>query len=108
MVANETSLAMFGQDTLESASRQAALTAAQSVLDREGVSAREAVDAYAVDLLLAEELDVAERTDAHFREHGASLKACEAYYAAVQAAETEIGKRDPANARFHVLLSLAA
>jgi hypothetical protein len=61
-----------------------------------------------VNLLLAEGLEPEERTDEHFREHGASLKACEAYYAAVDAAEAQIAERDPANACFHVLFSLAA
>lgn len=105
---NEASLRIFDQDKLTPGVRQAALAAAHAVLSREGITAEAAVRAYGADLLLAEGLPPEERTDEHYREHSASLKACEAYYAAVQAAETEIGKRDPANACFHLLLSLAA
>ena len=100
-------LAMFGQDTLEPAVRQAALTAALAVLARQGVTAPEAVKAYAVDLLLAEGLSESERTDAHFREHGASLQAAEAYCLAREAAEAEIARHDTDGARFAVLFSVA-
>ena len=105
---NESSLAMFDQERLKPEVRNAALAAAHAVLSREGITAATAVRAYGVDLLLAEGLEPDERTDEHFREHGASMKACEAYYAAVDAAEAEIAKRDPANSCFHVLFSLAA
>lgn len=105
---NEASLEMFGQDKLKPEVRHAALAAAHAALSRGGVTATEAVRAYGVDLLLAEGLEPEERTDEHFREHGASLRACEAYHAAVDAAEAEIAKRDPANACFHVLFSVAA
>ncbi len=107
MDASDTRLAMFGQDTLEPAVRQAALTAAQAVLARKGVTAQEAVKAYAVDLLLAEGLNESERTDAHFREHGASLQAAEAYCLAREAAEAEIARYDTDGARFAVLFSVA-
>ena len=105
---NETSLQIFDQDQLKPDVRNAALAAAQAALSRSGVTAAQAVSAYGIDLLLAESLAPAERTDEHFQEHGASLKACEAYYAAVDAAEAEITKRDPAKSCFHVLFSAAA
>lgn len=105
---NEASLKMFDQDKLEPEVRHAALAEAYAALSREGITAATAVRAYGVDLLLAEGLEPNERTDEHFREHGASMKACEAYYAAVDAAEAEIARRDPANSCFHVLFSLAA
>lgn len=101
-------LAMFGQDTLKPAVRQAALVAAETVLSREGVTPQEVVEAYAVDLLLAEGLNEAERTEAHFREHGASLRAAEAYCLAREAAEAEIARHDPDGARFAVLFSVAS
>lgn len=107
MEANQPQLAMFGQDTLEASVRQGALTAAQVVLDREGVTAQEAVKAYAVDLLLAEGLRENERTDAHFREHGVSLQAAEAYCLAREAAEAEIARHNPNDLRFAVLFSVA-
>lgn len=99
-----TVLTIYGQDKLAPDMRVAALAAANAALSREGVTATEAVAAYGVDLLLAEALAPDERTDAHFREHGASLRATEAYCAARQAAETEIARR---GARFTVLFSLA-
>lgn len=105
---NEASLEMFGQDKLKPEVRDAALAAARAALSREGITAAQAVSAYGVDLLLAEGLEPDDRTDEHFREHGASLKACGAYYAAVDAVEAEIARRDPANACFHVLFSVAA
>lgn len=105
---NESSLAIFDQDNLKPEVRHAAIAAAHAVLSREGITAAAAVRAYGVDLLLAEGLEPEDRTDEHFREHGASLKACEAYYAAVDAAAAEIAECDPANACFHVLFSLAA
>lgn len=104
---NEASLTMFDQDNLAPEVRYAALASAHAVLSGKGVTAAEAVRAYGVDLLLAEGLEPEERTDEHFREHGASLRACEAYYAAVDAAKAEIAKRDPANEDFKFLLSLA-
>lgn len=107
MDASDARLGMFGQDTLEPAVRQAALTAAQEVLAREGVAAQEAVKAYAVDLLLAEGLSESERTDAHFREHGASLQAAEAYCLAREVAEAEIARHNPDGTRFAVLFSVA-
>lgn len=100
-------LAIYGQDALAPELRQAALSAAHAVLSGDGISAREAVEAYAVDLLLAEGLDVAERTDEHYREHGSSLRAAEACSAAQEAAEAEIVRLDPAYKGFHVLFSLA-
>ena len=107
MEANRPQLAMFGQDTLEASVRQAALTAAQVVLAREGVTAQEAVKAYAVDLLLAEGLSENERTDAHFLEHGTSQQAAEAYCLAREAAEAEIARHNPDDLRFAVLFSVA-
>jgi len=106
MSENET-LGFFGEDALPAMVRQAALVAAQLILSNDCISAREAVDAYAVDLLLAEGLDVAERTDAHFREHGSSLRAAEAYSAAQEAAEAEIVRLDPAFEGFRVHFSVA-
>ena len=95
---------IYGQDQLAPDVRDAALAVAHAALSREGVTAAEAVAAYGVDLLLAEGLSPEEQTDLHFREHGASLRAAEAYCAARQAAETEIARR---GARFAVLFSLA-
>lgn len=105
---NESSLVIFDQDKLKPEVCHAAVAAAHALLSREGITSAAAVRAYGVDLLLAEGLEPEERTEEHYREHGASLKACEAYYAAVDAAEAEIAKRDPANSCFHVLFSLAA
>lgn len=105
---DKASLQIFDQDKLKPEVRHAALAAAYAALSREEITAATAVRAYGVDLLLAEGLEPDERTDEHFREHGASMKACEAYYAAVDAAEAEIAKRDPANSCFHVLFSLTA
>ena len=99
-----TGLTIYGQDQLEPDVREAALAAANAALSREGVTAAEALAAYGVDLLLAEALAPNERTDAHFREHGASLRAAEAYCAAREAAEGEIALR---GARFAVLFSMA-
>jgi len=104
---DEASLTMFDQDKLKPDARHAALAAAFNVLTRDGVSAAAAVHAYSTDLLLAEGLEPDERTDDHFREHGASLKACETYSAARDAAAAEIAKRDSANSGFPVLFSLA-
>lgn len=104
---NEASLQMFDQDKLKPEARHAALAAAHAVLSREGITPATAVKAYGVDLLLAEGLGPEDRTDEHFREHGASLKACVSYYAARDAAVAEIAKHDPANAGFRVLFSLA-
>lgn len=99
-----TALTIYGQDKLAPDVRAAALAAASAALSRDGVTAAEAVAAYGVDLLLAEGLAPGERTDAHFREHGASLRAAEAYCAARKAAEGEIARR---GARFAVLFSVA-
>ncbi|MGV3730612.1 MAG: hypothetical protein ACO1NN_07625 [Sphingopyxis sp.] len=99
-----TALTIYGQDKLAPDVRAAALEAAHAALSREGVTAAEAVAAYGVDLLLAEGLSLEERTDARFREHGASLRATEAYCAAREAAEGEIARR---GARFAVLFSVA-
>lgn len=101
------SLAMFDQNKLTPEARDAALAAAFAVLSREGVAASDAVAAYRVDLLLAEGLAPDERTDDHFRDHGASLHAAEAYCAAREAAEAAIAQHDPANAGFRILFSLA-
>lgn len=108
MSVSEPSLVMFDQDKLKPEARHAALAAAHAALSRDEVTAADAVGAYGVDLLLAEGLEPDERTDEHFREHGASLKACEAYHAAVEAAEAEIARRDPVNSCFHVLFLVAA
>lgn len=97
-------LTIYGQDQLAPDVREAALAAAHAVLSSKGVTAADAVAAYGVDLLLAEGLSPEERTDAHFREHGASLRAAEAYCAAKEAAEAEIARR---GARFAVLFSVA-
>lgn len=105
---NEASLQIFDQDKLKPEVRHAALAAAHAALSSEGITAATAVRAYGVDLLLAEGLEPEERTDEHFREHGASLKACETYYAARDAAVAEIAKHDPADAGFKVLFSLTA
>ena len=105
---NEASLQMFDQDKLKPEAREAALAAAHAALSRDGVTAAQAVGAYGVDLLLAEGLAPEERTDEHFREHGASLKAREAYYAARDAAANEISKHDQANSDFKILFTLAA
>lgn len=100
-------LAIYGQDALAPEVQRAALSAAHAVLSGDGISAREAVEAYAVDLLLAEGLDAAERTDAHYREHGSSLRAADSYSAAQEAAEAEIVRLDPPYEGFRVLFSLA-
>ena len=101
-------LAIYDQDKLKPEARVAALSAANDVLAREGVSAIEAVDAATVDLLLAEGLEPDERTEDHFREHGASLRALAAYEAAKGAASTEIRRLDPDNAGFAILFSAAS
>lgn len=101
-------LTIYGQEKLRPDVRDAALAAAHAVLSREGVSPREAVQAAGVDLLLAEGLAPDERTDEHFREHGATLRAAEAHSTAKEAAQAEITRLDPANAAFHVLLSVGA
>ena len=105
---NEASLQFFDQEKLRPEVRHAALAAAHAALSRDGVTAPEAVRAYGVDLLLAEGLEPEERTDEHFQEHGATLKACDTYYAARNAAAAEIAKLDPAEAGFKVLFSLTA
>ena len=97
-------LTIYGQDQLAPDVCDAALAAAHAALSREGVAATDAVAAYGADLPLAEGLTPEERTDAHFREHGASLRAAEAYCAAREAAEAEIARR---GARFAVLFSVA-
>ena len=73
-----TALTIYGQDQLAPDVRDAALAASNAALSRDGVTAAEAMAAYGVDLLLAEGLSPEERADAHFREHGASLRAAEA------------------------------
>lgn len=104
---NEASLAMFGQDKLQPDARRAAVAAALALLAREGVSAAAAVHAYSTDLMLAAVSDGAAHTDAHYRQHGASLRAFDVYHAARSAAAATIAEHDPANAWFHVLFSLA-
>lgn len=101
-------LKLYGQEALKPDVRDAALDAARAVLAREGISAREAVEAAGVDLLLAEGLGPAERTDEHFREYGATLRAAEAHSAAMDAAKAAIVRLAPENARFSVLLSVSA
>lgn len=103
---NERSLAMFGQDKLKPDARDAALAAALAALSRQGVTASAAVDAYSTDLMLAGVSDGDEHTDDHYREHGSSLHAFEAYHVARQAAAAEIAKFDPANEAFSVLFSM--
>lgn len=101
-------LSIYGQENLRPDVRDAALAAAHAVLSREGLSAREAVQAAGVDLLLAEGLEPDERTDDRFREHGATLRAAEAHDAAREAAQAEIARLDSGNAGFHVLFSVSA
>jgi hypothetical protein len=101
-------LTIYGQEKLAPEVRDAALAAAHTALSREGVSPREAVQAAGVDLLLAEGLTPDERTDEHFIEHGATLRAAEAHSAATEAAQVEIARLDPDNAGFHVLFSVSA
>ncbi len=98
-------LKMFGQGKLKLDARDAALAAANAVLSRRGISAHDAVKAAGVDLLLAEGLEPAERTDAHFRDHGSSLSAAEAHDAAKEAAAAEIARLDPDHAGFAILFS---
>lgn len=105
---DEASLQIFDQEKLEPEVRHAALAVAHAVLARGGITAATAVRAYGVDLLLAEGLEPEDRTDEHFREHGASLTACEAYYAARDAAADEVSKHDHANSGFKILFTLAA
>ena len=100
-------LTIYDQERLRPDVRDAALAAAHAVLSREGVSAREAVQAAGVDLLLAEGLAPDERTDEHFREHGATLQALEAHDAAKDAAATAVARLDPANTGFAILFSVA-
>lgn len=107
MDGSSASLRMFGLQSLDPQIGEAALVAAQSVLSRADVTASEAIRAYQADLMLAEGLAEDERTDEHYREHGASLKACEAYYGARDAAESVIAKNDPSRAAFKVLFTLA-
>lgn len=98
-------LKMFGQEKLKLDARDAALAAANAVLSRRGIPARDAVKAAGVDLLLAEGIQPDDRTDAHFREHGSSLSAAEAHDAAKEAAAAEIARLDPDNAGFAILFS---
>ncbi|MBB6425162.1 hypothetical protein [Sphingopyxis sp. JAI128] len=98
-------LTIYGQDKLTPEARDAAISEANAVFSREGISAREAVQAAAVDLLLAEGLGPDERTDEHFREHGATLHALNAHDAAKDAAAAEISRLDPANVGFAILFS---
>lgn len=104
---NEASLKMFDQERLKPEARYSALAAALAVLSREGVSPPAAVHAYATDLMLAAVSDGEEHSDAHYREHGASLHAFEAYHAARDAAVEAIARLDPANADFCVLFSVS-
>ena len=99
-------LTIFGQEKLDPKVRDAAIAAAQAVLLREGVSARAAVKAAGVDLLLAEGLSPDERSDDHFREHGATLREVEAHDAAKEAAQAVIARLDPEYAGFHVMFSV--
>ncbi|HWV60286.1 MAG TPA: hypothetical protein VN034_06515 [Sphingopyxis sp.] len=101
-------LTIYGQEKLKPDVRDAALAAAHAVLSREGVTPAAAVQAAGVDLLLAEGLEPDDRIDAHFREHGATLRAAEAHSVAVAAAQVEIARLDPDNAEFHVLFSMSA
>ena len=101
-------LTIYGQEKLRPEARDAALAAAHDVFLRESVSAREAVRAASVDLLLAEGLEPDERTDEHFREHGATLRAAETHSVATEAAQAEIARLDPDNAGFQVLFSVSA
>lgn len=103
----EAGLKMFGQENLKPDVRNAALAAANAVLSRRGISARDAVKAAGVDLLLAEGLEPAERIDAHFREHGSTMDALEAHNAAAEAAAAEIARLDPNNADFVILFSVS-
>ena len=100
-------LTIYGQEKLAPDVRDSALAAAHDVLSREGVSAREAVQAAGIDLLLAEGLEPEDRTDKHFREHGATLRAAEAHGAATEAAQAEIARLDPDNAGFQILFSVS-
>ena len=100
-------LTIYGQEKLTPDARDAALAAAHAVLSREGVSAREAVQAAGIDLLLAEGLEPEDRPDEHFREHGATLHALEAHDAAKDAAAAAIARLDPANTGFAILFSVA-
>lgn len=101
-------LTIYGQEKLTPDVRDAALAAAHAVLSREGVSAREAVRAAGVDLLLAEGLEPDERTDEHFREHGATSQAFEAHDAAKDAAAAAIARLDSANPGFAILFWVAS
>lgn len=103
----EAGLKMFGQEKLNLDVRDAALAAANAVLSRRGISARDAVKAAGVDLLLAEGFEPDDRTDTHFREHGSTLSALEAHNAAKEAAAAEIARLDPATADFAILFSVA-
>ncbi|ALJ12537.1 hypothetical protein [Sphingopyxis macrogoltabida] len=96
-------IAIYGQDKLTADARTAALAAAAETLSSRGVSADAAMKAASVDLLLAEGIEPGERTDDHYREHGASLTALDAYHAARAAAEAEIARLDPDNAAFRVM-----
>ena len=104
-------LSIYGQDNLKIDVRDAALAAANAVLSRTGITAREAVKAAGVDLLLAEGLEPEERSDAHFREHGSTMSALEAHLeahnAAKDAAAAEIARLDPDNADFVILFSVS-
>ncbi|SBV31128.1 protein of unknown function [uncultured Sphingopyxis sp.] len=99
-------LIIYGQEKLTPDARDAALAAAHAILSREGVSAREAVQAAGVDLLLAEGLAPDERTDEYFSEHGATLHAIEAHDAAKDAAAGAVARLDPANTGFAILFSV--
>ena len=99
-------LTIYGQEKLTPDAREAALAAAHAVLSREGISAREAVQAAGIDLLLAEGLEPEDRTDEHFREHGATLQALETHDAAKVAAAGAVARLDPANTGFAIMFSV--
>jgi hypothetical protein len=100
-------LSIYGQDNLKIDVRDAALAAANAVLSRTGITAREAVKAAGVDLLLAEGLEPEERTDAHFREHGSTMEALEAHNEARDAAAAEIARLEPDSADFVIMFSVS-
>jgi len=103
MQSTDAGIKMYDQEKLKPEVRDAALSAALSVLATKGVSPSDATRAYSTDLMLSAVSDGAEHTDDHYREHGASRHAFEAYHAAKDAAVAEIARLDPVREDFRVL-----
>lgn len=107
MSGNDAPLTFYDQEKLDPTVRDAAISAANALLAERGISIAAAIRAYQAELLLADELDGAELTEEDFQTHGSSLRACDAYHDARDAASAEIARLDPARADFKILFTLA-